>query len=295
MFEKKKLWMMLATTALVAACGGGSGGGGAAPGDGTNPPGDNPPASNDTALNGYALMEPNNHLAFNDTFQTMSSFQDGGIYGQAEGPNSAPLQKFGFRIMDNIRSADDTALEGNDEATGRLGISFTERDDSAATGEVTERMQIIVNGVRLTTDAGNILSAEVTDGATMIVAGRTAANDSVGPVEVAIPTTAVRVSPDTEFGGGSAGGGDAVLVFDLAEAFGAATGDNATQLQQLADIAGRFDMNVTVSAVEIRTGDGTTTTELVGEPVTVDGSGAPAVEGSGVSGNIWIGELPPGV
>lgn len=283
MFEKKKLLIALATAAFVAACGGGGGGGGDTSGGTPNPgPGTGTP---DPSLAGYIQMESNNHLSFNGNFQTLAAFQDGGIYGQAKGSagNGAPLQSFGFRIEDTVLSAGDEELEGNDSAVGRLGFSLTERAETVPTGGFAERMQIVVNGVRLSTDADNVLDAELTTGATMIVTGTSATNQAVGPIEVTIPATALRVVSD--------GGIGAVLEFDLEEAFSAATGDNATALQGFAPLAGRFDMNVTLSAADIYSA-GATPTRLEGQPVATTGSTNP-VTGSGVSGNIWIETLPP--
>lgn len=284
MFEKKKLWMMLATAALVTACGGSGGGGGdpapSNPGGGSTTP--------DPALTGYLQVEEGNNLVFNNMMFPRSVFEDsgasGGIWGQTKGPNSAPLEAFGFVVQDTVQ--DSTVAQ---DAVGRIAFSLTEQAGSVATGEVAERMQFVLTNVRLATAADGTLSASLTEGAQLHVYGRNAQNEEVSGLVIAdIPETVVSLAdPSTLVEGGAPVGADSTaLIIDLAAAFGAATAEQQTQLEALAALSGRFDMNVTLSAADIRAADGTT--ELVGEDITVTGSSESAVSGSGVSGNIWI-------
>lgn len=288
MFEKKKLWMILATAALVTACGGGSSGGGSDP-DPSTPPGGTTP----DPLTGYLQIEEGNNLAFNNNLLPRSSFEDdgasGGIYGQSKGANSAPLEAFGFAVQNMVLESTEAQ-----ESVGRIAFSLTEQAGSVATGEVEESMQFVLTNVRLASAADGTLSADLTEGAELHVFGRNALNEEVsGLVITDIPATAVRLADPETFTelGNPVGADSTVLIVDLAAAFGAATAEQQTELEALADLSGRFNMNVTLSAADIRAADGTT--ELAGEEITVTGSSEDAVSGAGVSGNIWIDYAHP--
>ena len=292
MFEKKKLWMVLASAALVAACGGGSsggsGGGDTGGGGGTGGGGDTGGSTpfEETTLQGYLEMGANQLIM--DQLLSLSDYQGGGIYGQAQGSadNGAPFQTFGLRLNNTVLG--DAGAEG---ATGRLAISLEEQAGTVGEGEQAEVVEIMMTGVTLEANEAGTLSASVAEGATMYVYGRTATGEIINNIAVDVPTNAIRVVPITEAPGGAEQTGDDVgLLFDLESAFAAAEGDNAAALSQLSTLSGRFDMNFALSTADIHLQG--SDEALADQTIGVTNNDLEPVVGSGAPGNIWIGMDP---
>ncbi|TFW10111.1 hypothetical protein E4K72_02475 [Oxalobacteraceae bacterium OM1] len=210
---------------------------------------------------------------------------------------AAPLAAFGFRIEKFVQRATPDQDVANQKAVGRIAFNLEEKPGTPgiAAGATAEQIRFVIDKVELSSDAkGELVAARVQDGAQMTVYGRNAAGTEVRET-IPLPNGAVKLVPlewMLDPGGDTT---SVMLVVDLETAFSQA-GD---KLAALADLAGQFSMQVTMSFAQlVRPGvpaSGTTPAverrELTGQSISVNG--LPPVTGWGVSGNAWVRMYPP--
>ncbi len=210
---------------------------------------------------------------------------------------AAPLAAFGLRIRTHLLPAADGTRPGAQTVVGRIAFELTERADSPMIrgGEVAEIMRFVIDNVEMATDAtGRLTSARLREGAQIHVYGRNAAGVEVRE-SIPAPERTVRLMPLTEIPDGYGDTSSMILFMDLETGFSNA-GEKLAALNQ---IAGRFDMHVTLSSVEkIVRPAGVEGPEmrplpekdLVGKAITVNTQ--PAVSGGGINGSAWIRSYP---
>ncbi len=286
MFKPKKSLLSMAVpvalSMLLAACGGGSddapataaGGSGAGTGStGTT----NTPVVDQTVLSGFLRLTAD-QLMFSNTIITSEQFATiaAGAGPFTKGTNS-PLTQFGMRI-----SPVGMETTAGQSATGRIAIEMKERATSAPAG-ADEQFQIMLDKVAVSTNAAGAFSVADAAGAKAYIYYKPATGAAIN---VTLDNAAGLVKLDPVLGDTTSN----MLVFDLetavTRALAAATGTTATTLGTLKNVAGQFDMNVTVSNVTMRRAD--ETTPLVGTSITVTNAGQSAVTGAGVAGSIQV-------
>lgn len=297
MFEKKKLWMVLAAASLVAACGGGSNGGGGDTGGGSTDGGggggvggggDNPPAVEYATLAGYSELR--NQLYIGEGLVPLDAFQNARVFGRPAGDEvtaaAAPVSDFGFRLSNGV-----FGNEGGETVAGSFAIEFVERagTEGIGTNEQAETMRVLVEGLEFSTgdvpaDGGApALSVTVPSTASLHISAVDSDGTPINETITNLPEGAVSIE---------AVEGDpfsVVLLFDFNALFGAATDGQRASLQPMADIRGVFDVNATLTPLEMRlpAAEGEEQGQVLeGAPITVGDNAA--VTGSGVSGRIDV-------
>lgn len=328
MFKKNRILFLLAAASLVTACGGGN-----APATGTDTQqsstsgsnntgttsnGNGTATSNDQQLAGYlSLVASQMPYIKGDRsiYNAVSLAQleaDQGMYDFASGSKggdentwvppsaiapAAPIAAFGFRVDKFVQRATAGQSVANQTVVGRVAFSLTERADSPGiqANESAEVMKFVIDGVELKSDAqGQLVSASVKQGAQMHIYGRDAAAREIR-TSIPVPTGAVRLMSVSNVLDNYGDTTSVVLLFDLEAAFSQA-GD---KLASLENMAGHFNMNVTLSTAQLvrpaaPANDWEPAVErrdLVGQSITVNDQ--PVVTGGGVSGSAWVRMLPP--
>ena len=282
MFKLKKTLLSLAVPVavsfLLAACGGGSDDAPATIASGsTGQTGTDNAAIDQTVLSGFLRLTAD-QLMFSNTIITREQFATipAGAGPFTKGTNS-PLTQFGMRIS----PVGMETTEGQ-SATGRIAIEMKERAASAPAGE-DEQFQILLDKVTMSANPAGGFSVADTTGAKVYIYYKPATGAAIN---VTLDNAAGLVKLDPVVGDTTSN----MLVFDLETAvsrsLAASTGATATTLGTLKNVAGLFDMSVTVSNLTMRQGD--ETTPLVGTPITVTNSGQVAVTGAGVAGSIQV-------
>lgn len=218
-----------------------------------------------------------------------------GIQPSAIAP-AAPIAGFGIRIGTHLLPNAIGGNVGNQSVVGRIAFDLTERDTSPGLGgNPPEIMRFVIDNVEMATDPNGMLNTvRLREGARIHVYGRNAAGVEV---RESIPASArtVRLLPLIEIPDGMGDTTSTILYMDLEAGFSQA----GERLSALINIAGHFNMNVTIStvdrierpaaadypgfpAVPLR--------DLVGRTITVN-TQAP-VTGGGISGSAWIRMYP---
>jgi hypothetical protein len=279
MLTKKNALISMAVVLALAACGGGGSDSDATPattppGDTTPPGGETPPPANgedQTVMEGHLLLV-GDQVLFNGIGITMEQFATG-AFGFAKGTNF-PLQTFGLRLMPV-----EMAIEAGQSQRARLALEMI---DAAASGQ--QAVQLMINEVDIAVDASGTWTVSIPSTATLYAYARDAAGASANLAVTNLPADLISL---TDISGDSTSKG---LTIDLDAALGevvaGATGEQLTTFQKVAGFTGDFTLRSTLSNVEIRsqTGDA----ELVGDSITVTGSGQAAVSGAGVEGLLKI-------
>lgn len=281
MLIKKNALISMAVVLALAACGGGGSDSDATPsttpppGDTTNPPGGNtpPPATGEeqTVMEGHLLLV-GDQVLFNDIGITTEQFATG-AYGFAKGTNF-PLQTFGLRLMPV-----EMTIEAGQSQRARLAIEMV---DAAATGQ--QAVQLMINEVDIAVDASGVWTVSIPSTATLYAYARDAAGASANLAVTNLPADLISL---TDISGDPSSKGLTInLDAALGEVVAGATGEQLTVFQKVAGFIGDFTLRSTLSNVEMRSQTGNA--ELVGDSITVTGSGQTAVSGAGVEGLLKI-------
>lgn len=277
MLKMKNAAISMAVVLALAACGGG--GGGDAVDTGNNPPANPGGGNNNPPAQDAQFAQGNLALAAGEVFEGgralpytafVDSTASGGLYGVTAGTNS-PVQSFGLRV-----SQEGMAGQSNPV---RIGI---ELDDMASDA----RMQVLLSGVQLSISDTGTISVAIPATATAHAEVRTATNTTTSANATGLPATAVRL---VDIPGDTTSDG---LVVDLQAIMGAviaaAPEANRAALRAASEFSGRHTLRMAISGVTLNV-NGTATT--AGGPITVGTQ--PALNGGGVSGNIWLGGTAP--
>jgi hypothetical protein len=280
MLTKKNALISMAVVLALAACGGGGSDSDAAasitpPGNTTPPPGGNtpPPATGEeqNVMGGHLLLV-GDQVLFNGIGITTAQFATG-AFGFAKGTNF-PLQTFGLRLMPV-----EMAIQAGQSQRARLAFEMV---DAAAAGR--QAVQLMINQVDIAVDANGTWTVSVPSTATLYAYARDAAGTSANLAVTNLPAGLISLS---DISGDPTSKG---LTINLDAALGAvvagATGEQLTTFQKVVGFTGDFTLRSTLSNVEVRSQTGNT--ELVGDSITVTGSGQTAVSGAGVEGLLKI-------
>lgn len=280
MLTKKNALISMAVVLALAACGGGGSDSPATPsttpppGDTTPPGGDTPPPATgeeQTVMEGHLLLV-GDQVLFNDIGITMEQFATG-AYGFAKGTNF-PLQTFGLRLMPV-----EMAIEAGQSQRARLAIEMI---DAAAAGQ--QAVQLMINEVDIAVDASGTWTISIPSTATLYAYARDAAGASANLAVTNLPADLISL---TDISGDPTSKGFTIdLDAALGEVVAGATGEQLTIFQKVVGFTGDFTLRSTVSNVEMRSQTGNA--ELVGDSITVTGSGQTAVSGAGVEGLLRI-------
>lgn len=238
-----------------------------------------------------------------------------GLYGVASGTSdgavntgfpatapapAAPVARFGFRVDKVVAPLPNGAPVSEETVAGRIAFSFAERDDSPGMQpNRNELMSFVLDRVLLTTRRNEqtglveLESAELVENSRMHVYGRNSAGTEVRQT-IPVQSNAVRLEPVSNIIDDYGDTSSVILMVDLEAAFA----QGVEQLAALNNMAGHFSMNVTMSFAQLlrpssEADNGTIRPErnLVGQSITVNDQ--PAVNGAGISGNVWIRAYPP--
>lgn len=333
MFSKNKFLLFFATAALVAACGGGGSGspsvsdgntGGNGSADAPSNPGDGGTTLTDQKLRGHLAIAGNQIVyvrilrdmylpvwvqrlegthGINDVAPGYTGNEppapyyggaDGGNYAPAQtlGP-AAPMAAFGIRVSKPVQRTNPSDVVANQNVVSRVAMELVERSNSPyLDGGAPEIMRFVMNDVELSTDSAGEISARVLPSAQMHVYGR---NRNGVEVRATVPlrTDSVSILPMNRVPDHYGDTSSVVLLFDLEKAFS----QSGNSLQDLHDIRGHFDMNLTMSGADlvlpacVNSSGSAPSRNMVGREIRVNDQ--PPVSGGGLSGYAWIRSYDP--
>jgi hypothetical protein len=295
MFNHKNVLTSLAVAVVLAGCGGGGDTPATVAATTTaaatetvspTPPTDNTPpvVVDESIMTGHLVLVGNQVLfdgigitteQFADPTTTITPYKGAGAYGFTKGDN-APLQSFGLRVR-----PEGMAIDAGQTKRARLALELKDR----AVGGV-QVAQLLIDQVDISVGATNELTVSVPATAKLYVYVNNSAGQSANLTVSSLPADLVKMTTiaDDSFSSGLTLGLDAAFASVMAAAQGDTT--KLAVFNSLKDFAGEFDMKATVSNVVIQ--KGSDNTPLVGAPITVTGSGQPAVTGAGVQGILTV-------
>jgi hypothetical protein len=171
------------------------------------------------------------------------------------------------------------AIEAGQSQRARIAFEMV---DAAAAGQ--QAVQLMINEVDIAVDAAGTWSLSIPSTATLYAYARDASGASANLAVTNLPADLISLADIS----GDPSSKGLTINFDaaLGEVIAGATGEQLTVFQKVAGFIGDFTLRSTLSNVEMRSQTGNA--ELVGDSITVTGSGQTAVTGAGVEGLLKI-------